>query len=66
MHFINSIQALKRLVLAIFILSAAAPLGVARAGGPGGQRARKAQATSAAAAPAPRDMLGFTPGDDRK
>jgi hypothetical protein len=66
MHLIDSIQVRKRLVIATFILSASAPFGAARADAPGTQRARKAQAGATAAAPAPRDVLGFTPGDDRK
>lgn len=66
MHFTNSTSVCKKLTLALFILSALAPHAIARASGVAAQRARKTQAAPTGNAPAPRDVLGFTPGDDRK
>src|SRR5256885_9105921 len=53
----------KRKILALFIIAVTAEMPLAIAG----QRARRAPSTtSKISVPAPRDVLGFTPGDDRK
>ncbi|HVG18357.1 MAG TPA: M14 metallopeptidase family protein [Blastocatellia bacterium] len=67
MRLINSTLICKRLALALFMLSAVAPLALVRAVAHAGQRARKTQAAATGNyAPTPRDVLGFAPGDDRK
>jgi hypothetical protein len=66
MHLTNSTFDCKKFVLAILMLSAIAPHKSLYAGEPAGQRSRRAQREATSNAPAPRDVLGFTPGDDRK
>jgi hypothetical protein len=66
MHLTNSIRICKGLIFAALILSSVAPYTGARADELAEQRARKAQAAPTGGAPSPRDVLGFTPGDDRK
>ncbi|HKP87502.1 MAG TPA: M14 metallopeptidase family protein [Blastocatellia bacterium] len=66
MHLTYSILVCRRLVIAIFILSALVPCAGAHSSVLADQRARKATAAANGNVTAPRDVLGFTPGDDRK
>ena len=63
MPFIKWIPERKKLIISVLITAALAPGALARANEPR-QRAKRVAAT--ASVPAPRDVLGFTPGDDRK
>jgi Zinc carboxypeptidase len=66
MHLTNPILIRRKLTLAIFILSLIVPCSTTRPDALAEQRAGKAQVAQTGNAPAPRDVLGFTPGDDRK
>ncbi|HEX8184299.1 MAG TPA: M14 metallopeptidase family protein, partial [Blastocatellia bacterium] len=66
MHLTNYIPDCKKLAVAFFILSSLAPCGLIRAGGLGERCSPKPQTSATGRVPSPRDVIGFTPGDDRK
>ena len=64
MSLINWISKLEKLILSVLLIAASAQGSLALASAP---RPRPKRVPARAAnVPAPRDVLGFTPGDDRK